>query len=795
MEHSGFHPSHGLRVIAAGLLLGLACGGGGSSGGGHLPPSTEVAPTILTQPASQSVTAGQTATFNVVAAGTAPLTYQWKKGAAAISGATQASYTTPITQAADDGSTFAVTVSNGQGSISSQTATLSVAAGVVNVQVSPDATVLQPGASFRFTATVSGSTNTEVTWSVSETGGGTVDASGTYAAPASEGTFHVIATSAADGTTHASATVHVSASLLIPPERITIWNPGLNAVGGIPNRTTLFGAMLMPSGGDDTAAIQAALDQCPADHVVKLGPGTFHIQGGGLYMGTSHITLRGSGSNQTKLIKGTGTNAAVISFGVRDLKDQVALAADALKGTNTVTLAGAPPSGVPLAVGELVVIDHVTNSLSWWNPDPQRSPGGGPSVDQSRGWFCEYDRPIGQVLEIQAIHGNQLTFTTGFHTDFRLVDQPQLARYWKGDKVLPVTSPVQWSGVEDLYVAFGEGGDGGGNIHLSGVKYCWVKNVESDQSKGTSVNLDGTFRCTVRDSYIHSTVWPAPGGNGYGIGVNSYAADNLVENNISWNFNKVMVMRASGGGNVIGYNYLQDGWGHDYPNQMESGMNASHYTTPHYELFEGNESFAFSADSTWGNSIYITVFRNSMTTTRTKASPLNTFSYSLVDGTGTTLTFYYEDEYNRNAVGIGSFHHHYNFLGNVLGAPHMALLADPRSAYKVPQTAWVYEEDGVDGHVPMWSLGLASDAYIVADPQVKATMLRHGNFDYVKKATVWDSGIANQALPASLYLNSKPAFMGSAPWPWVTPENEANPLPGMLPAKVRFEAIQAGTGF
>ncbi|HEV2523141.1 MAG TPA: choice-of-anchor D domain-containing protein, partial [Candidatus Acidoferrales bacterium] len=43
---------------------------------------------ITTQPASQSVTAGQTATFSVVATGSGTLTYQWKKNGAVISGAT-----------------------------------------------------------------------------------------------------------------------------------------------------------------------------------------------------------------------------------------------------------------------------------------------------------------------------------------------------------------------------------------------------------------------------------------------------------------------------------------------------------------------------------------------------------------------------------------------------------------------------------------------------------------------------------------------------------------------------------
>ncbi|TLZ35285.1 MAG: immunoglobulin domain-containing protein, partial [Gammaproteobacteria bacterium] len=60
-----------------------------------------VAPTITTQPASQTVSTGQTATFRVTATGTAPLSYQWQKNGTAIGGATAASYTTPATTASD----------------------------------------------------------------------------------------------------------------------------------------------------------------------------------------------------------------------------------------------------------------------------------------------------------------------------------------------------------------------------------------------------------------------------------------------------------------------------------------------------------------------------------------------------------------------------------------------------------------------------------------------------------------------------------------------------------------------
>jgi hypothetical protein len=96
-----------------------------------------VAPTITTQPVNQTVTAGQTATFTVVAGGTAPLSYQWQKNGANIAGATATSYTTPATATTDSGSTFAVVVSNTAGTVTSNSATLTVnAAPVPGIQVS-----------------------------------------------------------------------------------------------------------------------------------------------------------------------------------------------------------------------------------------------------------------------------------------------------------------------------------------------------------------------------------------------------------------------------------------------------------------------------------------------------------------------------------------------------------------------------------------------------------------------------------------------------------------------------------
>ena len=88
--------------------------------------SASVVPSITQQPGNQTVTVGNTATFTVVAEGTAPLTYQWQKSGSAIAGATSATYTTPATVVADNGAKFRVVVSNSAGSLTSSEATLSV---------------------------------------------------------------------------------------------------------------------------------------------------------------------------------------------------------------------------------------------------------------------------------------------------------------------------------------------------------------------------------------------------------------------------------------------------------------------------------------------------------------------------------------------------------------------------------------------------------------------------------------------------------------------------------------------
>lgn len=92
----------------------------------------------------------------------------------------------------------------------------------VSIQLGQTTLTLQPGAKQQFSAIVQGSSNTTVKWSVDNVAGGnsssgTIDANGLYTAPMQAGTHTVTATSTADPSRNASATVTVVAGVSIAP--------------------------------------------------------------------------------------------------------------------------------------------------------------------------------------------------------------------------------------------------------------------------------------------------------------------------------------------------------------------------------------------------------------------------------------------------------------------------------------------------------------------------------------------------------------------------------------------------
>ena len=214
-----------------------------------------VAPTITTQPVNQTVTAGQTATFAVVAGGTAPLSYQWKKNGASIAGATAASYTTLATTTADSGSTFAVAVTNTAGTVTSAAATLTVSAAAVapTITTQPANQTVTAGQTATFAVVAGGTAPLSYQWQ--KNGANITGATAaSYTTPAtttadSGSTFAVVVSNSAGTVTSAAATLTVNPAPA-PAIQVSPINFGNDVVG-----TNLSQALIIKNTGAATLTI------------------------------------------------------------------------------------------------------------------------------------------------------------------------------------------------------------------------------------------------------------------------------------------------------------------------------------------------------------------------------------------------------------------------------------------------------------------------------------------------------------------------------------------------------------
>ncbi len=180
-------------------------------------PSTGGAttPSITTQPASQTVTAGSSVTFSVVASGTAPLSYQWKLGGSNISGATAASYTIASVQSANAGS-YTVTVTNSAGSVTSNAAILTVNATATppSITTQPASQTVTAGSSVTFSVAATGTSPLSYQWKLGGSNiSGATAASYTIASvqSANAGSYTVTVTNSAGSVTSNAAILTVNA--------------------------------------------------------------------------------------------------------------------------------------------------------------------------------------------------------------------------------------------------------------------------------------------------------------------------------------------------------------------------------------------------------------------------------------------------------------------------------------------------------------------------------------------------------------------------------------------------------
>jgi len=321
---SGSFFLRGLQAALAAVSLALAgCGGSADAPPPPEPVETGVAAPVITQPpADLSVTAGQPASFSVTATGVAPLAYQWQRGGSDIAGATNASYTVPATVLGDSGAVFRAVVSNAGGSVTSQSATLTVtqSAPVLTITQQPADVGVVAGsqASFVVAATCSSGTLT-VQWQRSQGGAAFADIAAatalTYSLAATSGDTGALfraalACSGQSGATSLAATLTVTApsggatiiALPIVGLRGHADINGLTAIDGMPDGSTVLVAsgrikrlsadlssIVTIAGGQSFGAVDGAA----ADARFSQPSGLAHDAAGNVYIAdTGNHTIR-----------------------------------------------------------------------------------------------------------------------------------------------------------------------------------------------------------------------------------------------------------------------------------------------------------------------------------------------------------------------------------------------------------------------------------------------------------------------------------------------------------------------
>lgn len=177
---------------------------------------------VSVNPVSTWLTAGQTQQFSVTVDGTANQQVTWailNGGAGTLS--TSGLYTAPSSIATQQTVTIQATSAADATKTGTATVTLNP---IVGISVNPLTKSLSAGQTQQFTATVTGTTNQQVTWAILNSGAGTLSTAGLYTAPSTitaQQTVTVQATSAADNTKTATATVTLTPTVGISVNPLT----------------------------------------------------------------------------------------------------------------------------------------------------------------------------------------------------------------------------------------------------------------------------------------------------------------------------------------------------------------------------------------------------------------------------------------------------------------------------------------------------------------------------------------------------------------------------------------------
>ena len=528
---------------------------------------------------------------------------------------------------------------------------------------------------------------------------------------------------------------------IIPANRVAPWQGNVGVPGGIPMRTTIYKNIVTDLGADPTGVkdcapiIQSAINSCPARQVIYIPAGTFRLNSRVYLASKQNFTLRGAGQGIT-IIK--AYNNGYFLFGSQEWpppSTYIPITAGATKGSNTITVADT--SGF--------IVDQPMNITTAAMPVWAHNLGGSP----------DSVRNLRIAFKVRSKTSTTVTFDPPCPFDF--TDLNPQARTFLGPG--SGYSFIQGIGIESLTIDMNNS-TAPWAIEIDQAWGCWVKDVEVKGAISRQMRFGTLVRGEVRHCYTHDKRGSGP--NHEGIDFDGDCCWNLIVDNICNNGGASAIQFGDSTGanscNVVAYNYVVN----TGPGFWDISFNHS----PHdmLNLAEGNVIDNFKDDGYFGSSSHNTLFRNRI-------------------------------RYN---LELKHFSNYYNIVGNVLGTTGFSDAYETEQINYSNNPVYAFGFPNIGNHSYSGTFGpttppnysrllnkLTDPDNQKLDRNVKATILRHGNFDYVNNSTVWDSSISDHTIPDSLYLAARPDWWPNAmPWPPIGPDR--TPMVGQIPAQCRF---------
>jgi hypothetical protein len=572
---------------------------------------------------------------------------------------------------------------------------------------------------------------------------------------------------------------------IIDPSRAIDWSKA-GVRGGIPARLTVCKTL---NPGASAAQISAAIAACPSGQTVFLSAGTYNLSGGIAFTGTSGVTLRGAGANQTFLVfsNGGGCHGLVADICLDSVDTSFVAGpsntanwtAGYAQGATAITL----DNFANLKVGSPLLLDQNDDATDPGNIFNCQSTSTSPpcSLEGNTNNGQRPNRDEFQVVEVvacgtantpgAACNGGNITISPGLYMP-NWASGRSPGAWW-------ATGPVSGDGVENLSMD-NSSSSGFRGVEIFNCIDCWVSGVRGIKSGRSHVEILQSARVTIQNSYFYLT----QNAVSQSYGISPYgSADVLAQNNI---FQYVSTPLQINGctGCVLSYNYAINTYSELAAGFLVPSIMA-HTAGDNFILVEGNVAPQFYGDVFHGTHNFMTFFRNQFIGNQPVCFSGSPNSFAPCTS-------------NLNAMVAQAYNREFNIIGNVLGQ------VGTHTTYQ-----------GSFGNKGIYDIGSGNteaSVRVQPDPLVATTLMRWGNYDTVSgvvrflnaevpsgQSPYGNAVPASQSLPASFYLNAKPSFFAAAkPFPPIGPDINGGNVSGVaghvnsIPAQDCYTSVMGG---